>query len=139
MVTNSRSHSSARASGSPQLADNLHHRAFEVWRKISPLDKVGPERFDNYGLAPHQQPADIYFGPGYEGRGGWSWYTGAAARMLMAAHALLGISLEDGELVVAPEAFAPDRELHLRKLHYRGKELGGGRPHALAEPAETDW
>ena len=129
----------ARASGSLRLADNLHHRAFEVWRKISPLDKVGPERFDNYGLAPHQQPADIYFGPGYEGRGGWSWYTGAAARMLMAAHALLGIGLEGGELVVAPEAFAPDRELHLRKLHYRGREYGGGRPHAVVEPAESDW
>jgi cyclic beta-1,2-glucan synthetase len=42
-----------------------------------------------YGLEPHQQPADIYFGPGYEGRGGWSWYTGAAGRMLFNALTLL--------------------------------------------------
>ena len=106
-----------------QLAEHLRARAFEVWRKISPLDKTGPDLLDIYGLPPHQQPADIYFGPGYEGRGGWSWYTGAAARMLTAAYAILGLRLVEGELALEQDAFAGDRELRLRKVAYRGREL----------------
>ena len=94
-----------------------------VWRKISPLDKTRPDLLDIYGLPPHQQPADIYFGPGYEVRGGWSWYTGAAARMLTAAYAILGLKLVDGELVLGPDAFAADRELRLLKVTWRGREL----------------
>ena len=37
-----------------------------LWYKISPVGKTGPELLDIYGLSPHQQPADVYFGPGYE-------------------------------------------------------------------------
>ena len=47
---------------------------------------------------PIQQPADIYDGCGHGGRGGWSWYTGSAARMLSAAYALLGIAKVEGEI-----------------------------------------
>ena len=85
------------ADGEHATAERLRARAFDVWRKISPLDKTRPGLLDIYGLPPHQQPADIYFGPGYEVRGGWSWYTGAAARMLTAAYAILGLKLVDGE------------------------------------------
>ena len=128
---------SARASGELELAEKLHGRALEAWWKISPLDKVGAERLDNYGLPPHQQPADIYFGPGYEGRGGWSWYTGSAARMLLAAYSLLGIRLVGGELVMTPDTFVRDRKLHLRRLHFRGKELGGERSLTAEAPADA--
>src|SRR3712207_8381936 len=64
----------ARDRGDECLARDLRARAFAVWRKISPSGKTGPELLDVYGLPPHQQPADIYCGPGYEGRGGWGWY-----------------------------------------------------------------
>ena len=99
-----------------------------VWRKISPLDKSGPELLDIYGLPPHQQPADIYFGPGYEVRGGWSWYTGAAARMLSAAYAILGLKLVDGELVVEPDAFVGNRVLQLRKVLQDGADIAPEQP-----------
>ncbi|HEX6011728.1 MAG TPA: hypothetical protein VFY87_07990, partial [Geminicoccaceae bacterium] len=112
----------ARDRGDERLAGHLRARAFEVWRKISPLGKTGPELLDVYGLPPHQQPADIYSGPGYAGRGGWGWYTGAAARMLTAAHAILGLRLENGQLSVAPDAFAVDGgELRLRRVVHRGR------------------
>ena len=88
-------------------AERLRARAFEVWRKISPLDKRGLDCLDIYGLPPHQQPADIYFGPGYEIRGGWSWYTGAAARMLTAAYAILGLKLERATGARAPTPWPP--------------------------------
>ncbi len=95
-------------------------RAFEVWRSLSPLSKTGPDKIDVYGLPPHQQPADIYDGPGHAGRGGWSWYTGAAARMTSAAYALLGVKLEDGELKLRPDAFAEKSGLQLRSVTYKG-------------------
>jgi cyclic beta-1,2-glucan synthetase len=85
------------------------------------LTKTGPEKIDLYGLPPHQQPADVYDGQGYAGRGGWSWYTGAAARMTSAAHALLGIKLENGELTLRADAFDDKAGLQLRQVTYRGK------------------
>ena len=118
----------AHDAGEPGEAVRLRARAYEVWRKISPLDKSGAARIDIYGLAPHQQPADIYYGPGYEGRGGWSWYTGAAARMLAAAHAVLGLRLEQGELSLRQDAFAPDRDLRLFEVVRDGQEQVTGAP-----------
>lgn len=79
-----------------ELAARCRQRARELWRKISPLSKCTAEELPRYGLPPHQQPADVFEGPGYEGRGGWPWYTGAAARMLSAAYALLGLRMENG-------------------------------------------
>ncbi len=104
--------------------------------------QAGPDLFDSYGLAPHQQPADIYYGPGYEVRGGWNWYTGAAARMLIAAYAILGLRLENGNLVLPQNAFAADRELRLLKVDYRGQELRqpASRQRAMADlGAERPW
>ncbi|HEX2797856.1 MAG TPA: hypothetical protein VHN38_12310, partial [Immundisolibacter sp.] len=49
---------------------------------------------------------------------GWSWYTGAAARMLWAAYGLLGIELRAGALHVRP---ASGTDLSLRGIHWRGK------------------
>jgi cyclic beta-1,2-glucan synthetase len=72
------------------IAEDYRAKAMALWRKISPLNRLSPRKMAVYGLPPHQQPADIYFGPGYEGRGGWSWYTGAAGRMLFNALVLLG-------------------------------------------------
>ena len=87
---------SARARGDLKLAARLGARAFEIYEKISPLKKTDPESLATYGLIPIQQPADIYDGWGHGGRGGWSWYTGSAARMLSAAYALLGVEQQDG-------------------------------------------
>ena len=130
----------ARAHGEHTTAERLRARAFETWRKISPLDKSGLDLLDIYGLPPHQQPADIYFGPGYEVRGGWSWYTGAAARMLTAAYAILGLKLVAGELVLEQDAFAGDRELRLRKVTYRGRELvAPSDNHRVTIPSLTPW
>ena len=78
----------------PPAAAALIARAFTIFEKISPLKKTDPDNLARYGLAPNQQPADIYDGYGHDGRGGWSWYTGSAARMLSAAYAILGD--EDG-------------------------------------------
>jgi cyclic beta-1,2-glucan synthetase len=47
--------------------------------------------------------ADVSGGAGDEGRGGWSWYTGAAAWMWrLGLEAILGIRLADGGIALAP-------------------------------------
>ena len=85
----------ARAEGDAQSAAALFRQAFDTWIAISPISKLTtPADADIYGLPPHQQPADIYEGPGYEGHGGWSWYTGAAGWLLRAAvESICGVKL----------------------------------------------
>jgi cyclic beta-1,2-glucan synthetase len=106
----------AEAHGANGKAARLFARAFEIFEKISPLKKTDPERIAVYGLIPIQQPADIYDGWGHGGRGGWSWYTGSAARMLSAAYAILGIGRADGETVVRDDLFEPKGDLQLESL-----------------------
>jgi cyclic beta-1,2-glucan synthetase len=98
-------------------------RAAKLWAALSPLTKTGPDQIDRYGLPPHQQPADVYDGEGYEGRGGWAWYTGAAARMISAAHALLGVSAVNGELSLRDDAFKDKAGLRLKRVRFKGKTV----------------
>ena len=104
------------AKGDHELAARLSARAFEIYEKISPLKKTDPENLAIYGLIPTQQPADIYDGWGHGGRGGWSWYTGSAARMVSAAYALLGIGQQDGRVVLRDDLFEPKGELKVLSL-----------------------
>jgi cyclic beta-1,2-glucan synthetase len=109
--------------GQTDKAKEWRARGAAVWKKISPLAQTTPEQWHRYGLEPHQQPADIYFGPGYEGRGGWSWYSGSGGRMLTAAWKLLGIVCENQE--VRLHSWASERESwpKLRRVEYRGEEI----------------
>ena len=111
----------AKERGETALAAELAGRAFATWHAISPLGKTEGDALAVYGLAPHQQPADIYDGPGYAGRGGWSWYTGSAARMLSAAYAVLGLKMEHGHVIVPKDIFEPRGTLRLKTLTVGGK------------------
>jgi len=114
----------ARARGDAETAARLTARAFEIFEKISPLKKTDPDTIAVYGLIPIQQPADIYDGYGHGGRGGWSWYTGSAARMLSAAYAMLGVAKVEGEIRVADELFEPKGELRVESLRIGEREWG---------------
>ena len=118
----------ARDAGDAELAADLLARAFAVWRAVSPLGKTEGDALAAYGLAPHQQPADIYDRPGYAGRGGWSWYTGSAARMLSAAYALIGLRMEDGRVIVPDTLFEPRGTLRVRSLTVGGKRYEAPAP-----------
>ncbi len=111
----------AFAKGERDLAAELRARAWTMWRAVSPLGKTEGAHLAVYGLAPHQQPADIYDGPGYAGRGGWSWYTGSAARMLSAAHALVGLAMKNGQVTLAEGAFEPRGALQLKSVTVAGR------------------
>ena len=111
----------AATEGDATEAARLFSRAVNVWMALSPLTKTTPEQIDLYGLPPHQQPADIYDGPGYAGRGGWSWYTGAASRMMSAAYAMLGVTIESGELKLRADACEDKAGLKLESVTFKGR------------------
>ncbi len=111
----------AAADGDTGRAALYRARAFELWKKISPMDKMEGEALAVYGLVPHQQAADISEGLGHAGRGGWSWYTGAAARMLSAAYLIMGIKLVGGEIIVPDDIYEPKGKLMIKNIKVRGK------------------
>jgi len=63
---------------------------------------------------------DVHAGTEHKGRGGWSWYTGAAAWMYrLIVESLLGIRLEAGTLHFRP---AIPGSWDAFKVHYRYRE-----------------
>ena len=111
----------AKQKGDAALQAEAMKRAVEIWTKISPLGKTEGDQLAIYGLAPHQQPADIYDGESYGGRGGWSWYTGSAARMLSAAYAIIGLKLDNGRIILPDDLLAPKGALKVRKVSIKGQ------------------
>jgi cyclic beta-1,2-glucan synthetase len=109
----------AAREGDLESAAHWRERGLTLWAKISPLAHAYGSGSSRYGLPPHQQPADVSHGPGYEGRGGWSWYTGAAARMLCAAYALLGLKMVGGKPVIDSALAGMDGMLSLREVKYK--------------------
>ncbi len=67
--------------------------AWAVFRMLLPASHGGTaERESRYRVEPYVMAADICGAADQAGRGGWTWYTGAAAWMLRAAwHSLLGV------------------------------------------------
>ncbi len=131
----------ARQTGDGDLARHAMARAFTCWRKLSPLGKTEGSELAVYGLAPHQQPADIYDGESYGGRGGWSWYTGSASRMLSAAYAVLGLKLENGRVILPDDLLEPKGDLKVRRIWVKGQtwdpdEDRAEEEEAMAPPAE---
>lgn len=66
-------------------------RAHKALRMLLPVNHADTkEKADIYRVEPYVMAADVYCDDLHPGRGGWSWYTGSAAWMLMAVYALLG-------------------------------------------------
>jgi cyclic beta-1,2-glucan synthetase len=116
----------AAEAGDREREQRYRGRAVDLWMKISPIAHTAADVIDCYGMPPHQQPADIYCGHGYDCRGGWSWYTGAAARMLWGAYALLGLKMQDGTLAIPDNLFEPRGTLQVKRLIYKGAECVAG-------------
>jgi cyclic beta-1,2-glucan synthetase len=56
-----------------------------------------------YGIEPYAMAGDVYSQPPYVGRGGWSWYTGAAAWLHRAAiESIFGLQQGAHDLVFKP-------------------------------------
>lgn len=76
-------------------------RAWAAFTAISPAHRGA--HGEPYGLEPFAVAGDIETAAPHAGRGGWSWYTGAAGWLLRAAvESICGVKLADGQLRVQP-------------------------------------
>ncbi|MFN7570930.1 MAG: GH36-type glycosyl hydrolase domain-containing protein [Betaproteobacteria bacterium] len=98
--------------------------AYRYFTYLSPAHRARhPARGAVYGLEPYAMAGDIYSQPPYVGRGGWSWYTGAAAWLHRAAiESMFGLQTSAQEIVFRPclPKHWPRAELTLRR---DGREL----------------
>ncbi len=100
--------------------DEVEH-AWELFSMLNPINHAGgPESVELYKVEPYVMTADIYGAPPHVGRGGWTWYTGAAGWMYrLAVETLVGLHLEVDRLRLAPRVPA---EWASYKIHYRYRE-----------------
>jgi cyclic beta-1,2-glucan synthetase len=110
-------------------------RAAELFEMLNPINhgstRAGIHR---YKAEPYVIAADVYSEPPHTGRGGWSWYSGAAGWMYRAGiEFILGFKLRDREILIDP--CIPE---HWRsfKIRYRAKrstyEFVIDNPHGVA-------
>jgi len=93
----------------------------QAWALFSMLNPINhgarAEDIATYKVEPYVMSADVYSAAGHVGRGGWTWYTGAAGWMYrLALETLLGLQLQVDKLRLAPRI--PD-EWSEYKIHYR--------------------
>lgn len=86
--------------------DNAHARnaPYRLFTCLSPAHRAAhPQLGRSYGLEPYAVTADVYSAPPYTGRGGWSWYTGAAGWLHRGAvESILGLHRQGDELWFTP-------------------------------------
>jgi cyclic beta-1,2-glucan synthetase len=106
----------AKAQAEPGAGLDL---AWQYYTYLSPAHRAAqPTQAAAYGIEPYVMAGDVYSAPPYVGRGGWSWYTGAAAWMHRAAiESILGLRLDAQGLSFAPglPSHWPRAELRLRR------------------------
>jgi cyclic beta-1,2-glucan synthetase len=83
--------------------------AWRAWRSVSPAHRhqLDAEPAANgrvrYGLEPYAVAGDVYADAPWPGRGGWSWYTGAAGWQYRAAvESLLGLQRQGSRVRFTP-------------------------------------
>ncbi|MDO8906759.1 MAG: glucoamylase family protein [Hydrogenophaga sp.] len=93
--------------------------AYRYFTFLSPAHRAQHKQWGLvYGTEPYAVAADVYSQPPYEGRGGWSWYTGAAGWLHRAAvGSLLGLQVEGDEVFFTPclPSHWPGAEITLRR------------------------
>jgi cellobiose phosphorylase len=96
-------------------------RAWELFAMLNPINhgRTAAE-IERYKVEPYVMCADIYGAPPHTGRGGWTWYTGAASWMYrLTTETLLGLHLEVDHLRIAPCVPAGWQSY---KINYRYRE-----------------
>ncbi|GMA49820.1 hypothetical protein GCM10025857_11770 [Alicyclobacillus contaminans] len=79
-------------------------KAHALFQLLNPITHTQSERdVAQFGNEPYVMTADIYTAPPHEGRGGWSWYTGAAGWMYQVGlESVLGVTRRGHRLRIRP-------------------------------------
>jgi len=83
---------------------NRRDKAFDLFSILNPISHTKNIRdIKTYGNEPYVMSADVYTANPHEGRGGWSWYTGASGWMYQAGlEYILGIKCRGNRLYIQP-------------------------------------
>lgn len=96
-------------------------KAWELFDLINPLNHSDtPEKVSVYRVEPYVMAADVYAMAPYQGRGGWTWYTGSAAwtyRLII--ETFIGWRQSGEQLWFEPRLPATWAEF---RVHYRYRE-----------------
>jgi cyclic beta-1,2-glucan synthetase len=95
----------AQAELARQTADvDAGDMVYRYFTYLSPAHRAShPTQGPAYGIEPYVMAGDIYSQPPYQGRGGWSWYTGAAAWLHRAAiESMFGLTQSAQSLSFTP-------------------------------------
>src|SRR6185503_19329749 len=78
--------------------------AVELFHLLNPVNHTRtPGEVTRYKVEPYVVAADVYAHPMHVGRGGWTWYTGAASWMYRAGlESILGIERRGARLSIKP-------------------------------------
>jgi len=79
-------------------------RATELWNLINPIHHATTaEEVQRYKVEPYVVAADVYGAAPHTGRGGWTWYTGAASWLYrVAIEGILGFQLRGNAVRLEP-------------------------------------
>jgi cyclic beta-1,2-glucan synthetase len=85
-------------------AEALGDVPYRYFTYLSPAHRAQHAEWGpSYGVEPYVMAADTYSQPPYVGRGGWSWYTGAAGWLHRAAvESIVGLQMRAHELFFTP-------------------------------------
>ena len=133
----------AKTLAEPGPAQAALDLAWQYFRHLSPPHRTAdPAQNAVYGAEPYVMAGDVYTAPPYVGRGGWSWYTGAAAWLHRAAiESIVGLQMGAEELSFSPglPSHWPRVELTLRRDGRALRFLLLRAPAATALRAAADW
>ncbi|MBL4936179.1 cyclic beta 1-2 glucan synthetase [Clostridium sp. YIM B02515] len=75
------------------------HKAWRSYHMINPINHAKSHlEAERYKVEPYVMTADVYTTEGHEGRGGWSWYTGASGWMYrVGIEGILGLKQVSGK------------------------------------------
>ena len=96
-------------------------QAWELYHMLNPIHHAATiQQAQTYKVEPYVMSADIYATAPHTGRGGWTWYTGAAGWMYrLTLETLLGVTLENDCLRIAP---CVPKHWQSYKIHYRYRD-----------------
>jgi cyclic beta-1,2-glucan synthetase len=79
-------------------------RAYELFAMLNPINHAATRGGAyRYKIEPYVAAGDVYSEPPHAGRGGWSWYTGAAGWLYRAGvEYILGVRVRGGSVELAP-------------------------------------
>ncbi len=86
------------------IKTGYYDRAYRYFQMLNPIEKTTKDKVDTYKVEPYVIAADIYSNKNFEGRGGWTWYTGSAGWFYrLAIRDILGLKKLGNKLKLDPK------------------------------------